>query len=58
MTGTLYQHTETGEIYILMEINPKENTWFVFRNIRTLQERVLYGWGNFYEYFKPITEEQ
>ena len=40
MTGTLYQHTETGEIYILMEINPKENTWFVFRNIRTLQEAV------------------
>jgi hypothetical protein len=58
MIGTLYQHIQTGEIYILIDVTPRETTEFKLHNSCTLRVHRIFGWGNFYEYFKPITEEK
>ena len=57
MIGTLYQHVDTKDVYILVDIFPRETTEFKLHNIRTLKVRRFFGWDNFYKFFKPITEE-
>ncbi len=58
MIGTIYQHVDTKDVYILVDVFPRETTEFKLHNIRTLKVRRFFGWNNFYKYFKPITEEQ
>jgi hypothetical protein len=58
MIGTIYRLYEPqGDLYILIDVMPREDTVFTLQNMRTLDKRKVSGWGLFYKMFKPITEE-